>query len=50
MSVTFPPQDAHHFIVCLDVGIVKSLTIYHDGQFWIGIIEVVENGKLRALL
>ncbi|MGR6342117.1 YjdF family protein [Priestia megaterium] len=25
-----------------------SLTIYHDGQFWVGIIEVVENGKLRA--
>ncbi|MFP3668084.1 YjdF family protein [Priestia sp. SIMBA_032] len=26
-----------------------SLTIYHDGQFWIGIIEVVEEGKLRAI-
>jgi len=25
-----------------------SLTIYHDGQFWVGIIEVVEDGKLRA--
>ncbi|MFS8602407.1 YjdF family protein [Priestia megaterium] len=25
-----------------------SLTIYHDGQFWIGIIEVVEGGKLKA--
>ena len=25
-----------------------SLTIYHDGQFWVGIIEVVEDGKLKA--
>ncbi|MCM3541475.1 YjdF family protein [Priestia megaterium] len=25
-----------------------SLTIYHDGQFWVGVIEVVEDGKLRA--
>ena len=25
-----------------------SLTIYHDGQFWVGIIEVVEGGKLKA--
>ncbi|MGE1115171.1 YjdF family protein [Priestia megaterium] len=25
-----------------------SLTIYHDGQFWVGIIEIVEDGKLRA--
>ena len=25
-----------------------SLTIYHDGQFWVGIIEVVEDGRLRA--
>lgn len=25
-----------------------SLTIYHDGQFWIGIIEVVEGSKLKA--
>ncbi|MED4170618.1 YjdF family protein [Priestia megaterium] len=25
-----------------------SLTIYHDGQFWVGIIEFVEDGKLRA--
>ncbi len=25
-----------------------SLTIYHDGQFWVGIIEVVKDGKLRA--
>ncbi|MGG0340729.1 YjdF family protein [Priestia megaterium] len=25
-----------------------SLTIYHDGQFWVGIIEVVESGKLKA--
>ncbi|MFN2745174.1 MULTISPECIES: YjdF family protein [Bacillus] len=25
-----------------------KLTIYHDGQFYVGIIEVVREGKLRA--
>lgn len=25
-----------------------KLTIYYDGQFWIGVVEVVDNGKLRA--
>lgn len=24
------------------------LTIYHDGQFWVGVIEVIQNGKLIA--
>lgn len=25
-----------------------TLTIYHDGQYWVGIVEVVEKGKLKA--
>jgi hypothetical protein len=25
-----------------------KLTIYHDGQFWIGMIEVVSDGHLKA--
>ncbi|QJC88187.1 YjdF family protein [Bacillus inaquosorum] len=25
-----------------------KLTIYYDGQFWVGVIEEVNNGKLRA--
>lgn len=25
-----------------------KLTVYHDGQFWIGVIEVQEQGKLKA--
>ena len=29
-------------------GIVMTLTIYHDGQYWVGIVEVVEKGKLKA--
>lgn len=26
-----------------------KLTVYYDGQFWIGVIEVVIGGKLRAV-
>ena len=25
-----------------------KLTVYHDGQFWIGVIEHEQNGKLKA--
>ena len=27
---------------------MMKLTVYHDGQFWVGIVEVVEAGKVRA--
>lgn len=27
-----------------------KLTIYHDGQFWIGMIEIVSDGHLKAFL
>ncbi|MEA1007101.1 DUF2992 family protein [Bacillus velezensis] len=26
-----------------------KLTVYYDGQFWVGVIEVVSDGKLRAI-
>ncbi|REJ11672.1 MAG: DUF2992 domain-containing protein [Paenibacillaceae bacterium] len=25
-----------------------KLTVYHDGQFWVGVVEEVVNGKLKA--
>jgi hypothetical protein len=25
-----------------------KLTVYHDGQYWVGVVEVVEDGKLKA--
>jgi hypothetical protein len=25
-----------------------KLTVFHDGQFWVGVVEEVVNGKLRA--
>lgn len=24
------------------------LTVYYDGQFWVGVIEIQENGRLKA--
>ncbi len=24
------------------------LTIYYDGQFWVGVTEIQENGRLKA--
>ena len=26
----------------------STLTVYHDGQFWVGVVEHVENGMLRV--
>ena len=25
-----------------------KLTVYHDGQFWVGVVEVFVDGKLKA--
>ncbi|USG64595.1 YjdF family protein [Brevibacillus ruminantium] len=25
-----------------------KLTVYHDGQFWVGVVEEIDNGKLKA--
>ena len=30
------------------VSVSSTLTVYHDGQFWVGIIERVENDRLQA--
>ncbi|WP_080121203.1 YjdF family protein [Bacillus subtilis] len=49
MSVTFPSSGYPSFFnIFYEEGIVMKLTIYYDGQFWVGVVEVVDNGKLRA--
>lgn len=30
------------------VSVSSTLTVFHDGQFWVGVIERTENGKLAA--
>ena len=30
------------------IGASSTLTVYHDGQFWVGTFERVEDGKLSA--
>ena len=30
----------------MQISVSSTLTVYHDGQFWVGIIEHVEDGKL----
>ena len=32
----------------LEIRVSSTLTVYHDGQFWVGTFERVENGKLSA--
>ncbi len=31
-----------------EIGVSTTLTVYHDGQFWVGTFESVEDGKLSA--
>ena len=30
------------------IGVSSTLTVYHDGQFWVGAFECVEDGKLSV--
>ena len=30
------------------IGVSSTLTVYHDGQFWVGTFERVENGELSV--
>ena len=30
------------------IGVSSTLTVYHDGQFWVGTFERIENGKLSV--
>ena len=30
------------------IGVSSTLTVYHDGQFWVGTFERVEDGKLSV--
>lgn len=32
----------------LEEGIVMTLMIYYDGQFWVGVIELHENERLKV--
>lgn len=32
----------------MQISVSSTLTVYHDGQFWVGLIEHVEDGKLGA--
>lgn len=32
----------------MQISVSSTLTVYHDGQFWVGIVEHVENGRLSA--
>ena len=29
-------------------GVSSTLTVYHDGQFWVGVVEHVENDMLKV--
>lgn len=31
-----------------EIGVSSTLTVYHDGQFWVGVFERVEEGRLSA--
>lgn len=33
----------------MQISASSTLTIYHDGQFWVGVIEHVEGGRLSAV-
>ncbi|MDO4797298.1 MAG: YjdF family protein [Coriobacteriales bacterium] len=30
------------------IGVSSTLTVYHDGQFWVGMFECIEDGQLSA--
>lgn len=30
----------------MQISVSSTLTVYHDGQFWVGLVEHVEDGKL----
>ncbi len=30
----------------MQISVSSALTLYHDGQFWVGIVEHVEDGRL----
>lgn len=32
----------------MQISVSSTLTVYHDGQFWVGVAEHVEDGRLGA--
>ena len=31
----------------MQISVSSILTVYHDGQFWVGLAEHVEDGEVR---
>ena len=32
----------------MQISVASALTVYHDGQFWVGLAEHVEGGRYGA--
>ena len=32
----------------MQISVSSTLTLFHDGQFWVGVVEHIEDGKLGA--
>jgi len=32
----------------MQISVSSTLTVYHDGQFWVGLVEHIEDGKLSV--
>ena len=32
----------------MQISVSSTLTVFHDGQFWVGIVEHIEDGRLGA--
>lgn len=32
----------------MQISVSSTLTLYHDGQFWVGLVEHIEDGRLGA--
>ncbi len=49
MSVTCPPRVVHCLKSFQEGGVIMKLTIYFDGSFWCGLVEVEDNGHYQAI-
>lgn len=48
LPVTFPSSGCPSFQYFFEEGPIMKLTIYYDGQFYVGIVETVDGNTLRA--
>ena len=44
-----PPQAVPHFKLYLEEGQSLELSIFHDGQFFIGLVEYREKDKVKLV-